>query len=102
MVTKKWAVIFGLLIIASLVLAACPAPTPEVQTVVQTVVVKETVVETVKETVEVVQDCRPGEDRRSNRDARGRRSGSFDLEPGQRTAEPGSVAGHRYHFGRRR
>ena len=51
MVTKKWAVIFGLLIIASMVLAACPAPTPEVQTVVQTVVVKETVVQTVKETV---------------------------------------------------
>jgi ABC-type transport system substrate-binding protein len=56
MVAKKWAVIFGLLIIASMVLAACPAPAPEVQTVVQTVVVKETVVETVKETVEVVKE----------------------------------------------
>ncbi|MCB0198729.1 MAG: peptide ABC transporter substrate-binding protein [Anaerolineae bacterium] len=56
MVNKKWAVIFGLLIIASMVLAACPAPAPEVQTVVQTVVVKETVVETVKETVEVVKE----------------------------------------------
>lgn len=56
MVTKKWAVIFGLLIIASMVLAACPAPAPEVQTVVQTVVVKETVVETVKETVEVIKE----------------------------------------------
>ena len=55
MLSKKMGVIFGLLIIASMVLAACPAPTPEVQTVVQTVVVKETVVETVKETVEVVQ-----------------------------------------------
>jgi oligopeptide transport system substrate-binding protein len=56
MVTKKWAVIFGLLIIASMVLAACPAPAPEVQTEIQTVVVKETVVETVKETVEVVKE----------------------------------------------
>ena len=56
MVTKKWAVIFGLLIIASMVLAACPAPAPEVKTVVETVVVKETVVQTVKETVEVVKE----------------------------------------------
>ena len=56
MVSKKMGMIFGLLIIASMVLAACPAPTPEVQTVVQTVVVKETVVETVKETVETVKE----------------------------------------------
>ncbi|MCB0250577.1 MAG: peptide ABC transporter substrate-binding protein [Anaerolineae bacterium] len=56
MLSKKMGVIFGLLIIASMVLAACPAPTPEVQTVVQTVVVKETVVQTVKETVETVKE----------------------------------------------
>lgn len=55
MISKKWAVVFGLLIIASIMLAACPAPTPQVQTIVQTVVVKETVVETVEVTVEVVQ-----------------------------------------------
>jgi oligopeptide transport system substrate-binding protein len=56
MLPKKWALTFGVLVIASMLLAACPQPAPQVQTVVETVVVKETVVETVKETVEVVKE----------------------------------------------
>jgi oligopeptide transport system substrate-binding protein len=39
---KLWLAL-GVLLVASMVLTACPAPAPEVQTVVQTVVVKETV-----------------------------------------------------------
>jgi len=51
--TKKWASLFALLVVTSLILAACATPTPEVVEKVVTQVVKETVVqkETVKETV---------------------------------------------------
>lgn len=60
MSTKKLSVLLGVLVVVSMVLTACPAPTTEVKTVVETVVVKETVVETkveekvVEKTVEVV------------------------------------------------
>lgn len=56
MISIKRPVILGLTIAASMILAACPAPEPKIQTIVQTVVVKETVVETVQVTVEVVQE----------------------------------------------
>ena len=52
----KRPVILGLLITASILLAACPAPEPKIQTIVQTVVVKETVVETVEVVQTVVQE----------------------------------------------
>jgi peptide/nickel transport system substrate-binding protein len=50
---KKWAKIFALLVVASMVLSACATPTPEIIEKIVTQVVKETVVqvETVKETV---------------------------------------------------
>ena len=55
MLSKKWAVLFAVLLVAGLVLAACPAPAapqaPAVQTVVVTV--KETVVAEVTKVVEV-------------------------------------------------
>jgi oligopeptide transport system substrate-binding protein len=55
MFSKKWAVLFAVLLVAGLVLAACPAPAapqaPAVQTVVVTV--KETVVAEVTKVVEV-------------------------------------------------
>jgi len=40
---KKMSVVLGVLLIASMVLTACPAPTPVVQTVIQTQVVEKTV-----------------------------------------------------------
>ena len=49
---RKWAALFGLVILASLALSACQAPAPPAQTVVQTVVVQQTVVQTVVQTVE--------------------------------------------------
>ena len=54
---KKMSVVLGVLLIASMVLTACPAPTPVVQTVIQTQVVEKTVVQTqvVEKTVEKVQ-----------------------------------------------
>jgi oligopeptide transport system substrate-binding protein len=51
MSNKKWAVVLAVLVMASLLLAACPAPTPEVVKEV----VKETVVVEVEKQVEVVQ-----------------------------------------------
>lgn len=51
--SKKWASVFALLIIASMILSACATPTPEVIEKIVTQVVKETVVqkEIVKETI---------------------------------------------------
>jgi oligopeptide transport system substrate-binding protein len=58
MFSKKWAVLFAVLLVAGLVLAACPAPAapqaPAVQTVVVTV--KETVVSEVTKVVETVKE----------------------------------------------
>ncbi|MEA3337817.1 MAG: peptide ABC transporter substrate-binding protein [Chloroflexota bacterium] len=56
MLSKKWAVLIAVLIISSIVLTACPTPTPEVVTVKETVVVTEEVkvVETVIVTEEKV------------------------------------------------
>lgn len=60
MSVKKLSVLLGVLLVASMVLTACPAPQAEVKPVVETVVVKETVVETkveekvVEKTVEVI------------------------------------------------
>jgi peptide/nickel transport system substrate-binding protein len=63
--SKKWASLIALIVIVSMVLAACgPTPEPEIQTVVETVIVEQTrivevegeiqtIVETVIETVEV-------------------------------------------------
>jgi oligopeptide transport system substrate-binding protein len=51
MSTKKWTVLLAVLVIASMLLAACPAPAPETVTEI----VKETVVVEVEKQVEVVQ-----------------------------------------------
>ncbi len=57
MSVKKWSVVIGVLVVASMLLTACPAPAP--QTIVETVVVKEEVkvIETqvVKEEVKVIE-----------------------------------------------
>lgn len=71
MLSKKWAATLAILIIASLVLAACPAPTPEVveRVVKETVVVekekvvKETVVVEKEKVVEVTPTPVPGEEK---------------------------------------
>ena len=51
-IKKPFMTVFAVLIISSIVLAACAAPEPEV--VIETVVVTETETETVVETVEVI------------------------------------------------
>jgi len=51
MFVKKWASLFALLIVGSIILAACATPTPEVVEKVVTQVVTQVVKETVKETV---------------------------------------------------
>ena len=58
MSTKKWTVLLAVLVIASMLLAACPAPAPETVTEVvkETVVVEKAVVETVIVEKEVVKE----------------------------------------------
>lgn len=58
MSTKRWTALLAVLVIASMVLAACPAPTPETvtQVVKETVVVEKQVVETVIVEKEVVKE----------------------------------------------
>ncbi len=72
---SKWLALFSILLVASMVLAACAQPTPVVETIIETVVVEkegETVVETVEVEVTVMaeQPAAPREKKARLRSAR--------------------------------